>query len=393
MAKKDSKTYMLEHSKAKVELYSKYLSKYIRIIGNDKYTSKINIYDLFCGEGIYDNGGKGSPIACLDVLKNHYLSNEKKICDTKLLFNDINSQKIEKLEKAIENHTNNWKPDNCKVVFSVKMYADIINDVKKEVSNYKEEKALVFIDPYGYKEIDIQDIKDILCNKKSEVLLFLPISFMYRFANKAISKEENDNEQKNAFEPLRNLLQSLDIDDKSYSSVHSFINALKCAFEKFLVDFYIDTFTIARDNKGTYFCLFFFSSHIKGFEKMLETKWEIDKEEGRGWEEEKTQNMFAEKELKTTLEEKLLNILDTPKNNKELYKYILIHGFLPKHANEILAKLQNEQKIEVVLAGDNNTKARKGAFYISYEYFNSAPKVIFSTNKNNLLKSNTLLLF
>ena len=59
---KDSQKIMLDHSKAKVELYGSYLAKYLNIISRDGYTKKIYVYDLFCGEGVYENNGKGSPV-------------------------------------------------------------------------------------------------------------------------------------------------------------------------------------------------------------------------------------------------------------------------------------------------------------------------------------------
>ncbi len=57
MAKKDVKTNLLNHSEAKVRILGEYLKRYLNIISNDGYTQLIKIFDLFCGEGIYENGG------------------------------------------------------------------------------------------------------------------------------------------------------------------------------------------------------------------------------------------------------------------------------------------------------------------------------------------------
>ncbi len=40
---------------------------------------------------------------------------------------------------------------------------------------------------------------------------------------------------------------------------------------------FVDTFTIQKDAQ-TVFCLFFFTRHIRGFEKMLEAKWRFNGE-------------------------------------------------------------------------------------------------------------------
>lgn len=73
MTKRKSQLVMLDHSKAKVLLLQKYLEKYLNIIANDGYTEKINVFDLFCGEGVYENEGEGSPLAILRTLKDLHL--------------------------------------------------------------------------------------------------------------------------------------------------------------------------------------------------------------------------------------------------------------------------------------------------------------------------------
>src|SRR5216110_1143618 len=99
--KKRSQVIMLDHSKAKVLLLRKYLEKYLNIIANDGYTQKINVFDLFCGEGVYDNEGEGSPIAILRTLKDLHFINKAKnkdVIKVDLYFNDKDEFKIEKLK-------------------------------------------------------------------------------------------------------------------------------------------------------------------------------------------------------------------------------------------------------------------------------------------------------
>ena len=75
MAKKDVKTNLFNHSEAKVRLLGEYLKRYLNIISNDGYTKKIHIYDLFCGEGLYENGGEGSPLVIMREIKDLYFKN------------------------------------------------------------------------------------------------------------------------------------------------------------------------------------------------------------------------------------------------------------------------------------------------------------------------------
>ena len=73
MAKmKDSQLIMLEHSKAKVDLFGRYLSIYLNVISRVPFIKKIYLFDLFAGEGKYLNNEKGSPIVAMECIKNHF---------------------------------------------------------------------------------------------------------------------------------------------------------------------------------------------------------------------------------------------------------------------------------------------------------------------------------
>ena len=79
MGKKDIKKNLLDHSGAKVKLLGEYINRYLNIICNDNITKQIFVYDLFCGEGIYDNGGYGSPMVIMKAIKDvHYINVAKK---------------------------------------------------------------------------------------------------------------------------------------------------------------------------------------------------------------------------------------------------------------------------------------------------------------------------
>ena len=74
MDKKNSQINLLNHSEAKIKLFGDYIQKYLNIICNDNYTKSIHIYDLFCGPGVYDNGGEGSPVIALKKIKKHSIA-------------------------------------------------------------------------------------------------------------------------------------------------------------------------------------------------------------------------------------------------------------------------------------------------------------------------------
>ncbi|CAM4389546.1 three-Cys-motif partner protein TcmP [Zobellia nedashkovskayae] len=354
-----SKTNLLNHSEAKVKLFGDYIQKYLNIISNDKYTTDIHLYDLFCGPGIYDNGGEGSPIIALKKIKDtHFKQIKSKGNNLKIncYFNDIDEEKISSLSENIKNNKLYYSSFGSLNLTS-KDYLNIIQELPKELSKYKNEKAFIFIDPYGYKEVKAEHILNLLeCKKKSEVLLWLPIQHMYRFSkNGTPSVLDNFNTQ-------------LGINKDSISNEWDYIGFLKEGFQEYIGNnFFVDSFSLKKE-ENTVFCLFFFSSHIRGYEKMLETKWQIDKEQGKGWEYSGNQpTLFSE--IKTNpLEEDILKFLkETPRKNGEIYEFTLRKGFLTTHATQVLKKIQSLNKISTV--EKDGSKARKGSFYINYENY------------------------
>jgi three-Cys-motif partner protein len=357
--KKDVKMNLLDHSVAKVQLLREYLQRYLGIISNLGYNEKINIYDLFCGEGLYENGGKGSPLVIMDTIADLVASGvvRKEMPPINCHFNDIKKEKVEKLDTIIRNEARYGKHYGD-LMFTVKDYQDEVKELAKKFKQLRNEKAFVFIDPYGYADIHPADVKELLLSKKAEVLLFLPIQFMYRF------------EEKGTPQALIDILDEL-VGYKNWKpndSVWSFIEHLKEAFRSYLPEYFVDTFTIQKD-ANTVFCLFFFSAHIRGFEKMLEAKWKLDDEEGKGWEYTGQQNsLFID--FKTNSPEELLKtFLQEERSNSEIYELTLHAGFLPKHTNEILRDWQNKGMLQVT----GKEKVKKGAFYITYKCYAEEP--------------------
>jgi len=361
---------MYEHSEVKVQLLKLYLERYLNILNLSPYTSDLNIYDLFCSEGVYDNGGKGSPICILETIKPIFVDNllKGKTGRFNCLFNDNDAAKVAKLQATVNQmELNRLQTGGPR--YENKEYKNILTEVVGEINQFQSQKAFIFIDPYGYKDISVQDIKKLLKSKKTEVLLFLPTQFMFRF-------EKNGTPQ-----CLKDFIAELlpETEWPTSSTGLDFIENLKDAFRKNVGnDFFVDSFVITRD-KNQFFCLFFFTSHIYGFDRMLDSKWQIDEEEGRGWsyEGDSLFNQVVKTANTVKFERNLISFLKAgERTNSDIYVFTLHQGHLTKHTNQILSKLQDENRL-IVLQKDGKM-ARKGSFYINYkDHKNSPDKVKF----------------
>ena len=223
----------------------------------------------------------------------------------------------------------------------------MLKEVILQLTKIKDfERALLFIDPWGYKEIDPKDLKEVVKNGKTEVILFLPISFMYRFADKALLDDSFIGGR-----PLEKFLSELfkgklpDTDNQL-----KFINEVKGQFKKYLEINYVDTFTIERGNKN-FFCLFFFTSNKTGYYKMLDAKWDLDEESGRGFRlGSSTQGTFFDEITAVDYTSMVKDLLGSKPviTNQNLFDLGLDKGFLPKHTKKVLDDLKAKGLIELV---------------------------------------------
>jgi three-Cys-motif partner protein len=343
----DPKTNLLEHSEAKVKLYGTYLAKYLNILSRTPYVEKIFLFDLLCGEGIYENGAKGSPIIALETIKEHYYFNHS--CPNMTIwFNDLGYSEVEpgtsKIDRVKRFASNIEIPNNTIVEFCQEDYENLYPKAIRLINKTHRAKGLFFIDPYGYKAVKPSDIRSMLEGNNSEVLLWLPIAFMYRFVNSAIRSDFPGSE------PLREFIVTLFGDNPPvFKSVYDFIEQITSKFRTYLreLGIFVDNFMLERDASNVY-CLFFFTSHIKGYETMLGTKWDMDENRGKGFTINKALS-FSEVQLSGYPIKLETFISGTQyRTNADIYRFGLENGFLPKHTNEILRDWKKEQKLEII---------------------------------------------
>jgi three-Cys-motif partner protein len=346
MKKKTTKHILLPHSKAKINLYVKYLSIYLNILHRVEFVKKIHLYDLFAGEGVYEDGEKGSPVQTVETIKNYYFFNKKSCKDIEVVFNDIGKSDIEpdktKIERVKRFTATIFRPPNVNISYSEKDYNILLPKLIQELNSFNEsDKALLFIDPWGYKDIKPNELKDLLSNGKTELILFLPISFMYRFAEKAIYENFKGGEALEKF-----ITELFGGELPNTTDVIKFILSIKLKLKEYLNMIYIDTFTLKPD-KFNIFCLFFFTHNRKGFEKMIQAKWSIDKDHGKGFEDNTALGLFDEIILSgydNLLRDFIFNSVG--KTNSEVKDFGYENGFLPKHSRDILQVLLKKEIIE-----------------------------------------------
>lgn len=379
-SKPDVKNTMQLHSQAKVKFYEEYLTRYLRILYKSEYIKRINIFDIFCGAGIYDDGRAGSPVVAYNAIKEVFYEN-KGIKKVNLFLNDGDKKRINNVQSILD--VENQKNQCCDINYYNIQAIDFLSKIKKFVGKSKtDERNLIYIDPYGYKDINKDTIDDLMSNKHTEIILFLPISQMYRFTSYAL-----DNSSLNPYKPLNDFICSFFTEEhpiikQEDLTILQYISYLRDAFT-YKNKYYATSYHIER-TKNHYFSLFFLTSHLYGLEKILEVKWDLNEINGSGFNLPTQQlNLFAEYEAEaeqrkiiTVFENELKEYLKQQRTNNEVYRFTLTHEFLPKHVNQILTHMQDSNRINVTDVRTKNP-ARKKSFYISYDNCKDAisPKV------------------
>lgn len=269
------------HSLAKIDCYRKYLGIYYSILLNTSF-EKFYLLDLFAGEGKDIDGKACSSIAAAEVLKSKFSSVQS---NKQVLFylNDAGKSviepgrtKISRVRRFIDELN---LPPCIEVKYSENTFEELIPRVIQRLNQLNTlERALCFIDPFGYKYSRPEVIRELLANKKTELLLFIPICFMHRFAAKSI-KEEGYVEGHHIDEFISTLYRE-DVPD--ISNQVAFIKGIQKQFKEYLQIPYVDVMFIEKE-KNQYFALYFFSNNKLGFQKMLEAKWKIDSDNGHGF--------------------------------------------------------------------------------------------------------------
>ncbi len=124
---------------------------------------------------------------------------------------------------------------------------------------------------------------------------------------------------------------------------------------------FIDEFILTTEDSNIY-CLYFFSFNKIGFRKMIEAKWSLDKEYGRGINREENFNLFSGAYSKNYDEKVLEYIINSEgRSNEELFDFGFENRFLPKHTNEILKRLLDNGQIIV----ESKDGQKANGFYIA----------------------------
>lgn len=344
MAKNHFNTPFDDGTKAKLEIFRNYLKEWLPVFissNENTFWDNIFIYDFFAGEGKDINGILGSSLIILDVLNEF----SDLVANTNVKINVIYNEKDEKTFKILSNNINSFNYNSEKVAVHLynMSFQDLFNELYPKMIIQNSLPKLMILDQFGIKEITNEIFKKLISFKRTDFIFFISSSFVRRF---------NELPEFNSY---------LSISKDNFEDTKPF-HSHKVVFEyyKSMVDtnYMLAPFSI---KKGiNIYGLIFGSNHTLGIEKFLKVGWKINPHTGDAnynIDEEKIiegqPSLFEEDNTikKLGLLESVIRNLIISQNETSLHKVYLKtleFGCLPKHCNEVIRKLEKENKIQPV---------------------------------------------
>lgn len=271
------------HSIAKHNVLRAYLSRYLEVLNiNPRIPSfKIYLIDGFCGGGqyIHERSGElqsGSPSIILDTVRNAEIAiNLKRENNLKILakyyFVDDNPHAIKFLKEHL--NASGYIDRLHDITFINGMFTQqatkIISDIE---SQSKKSRAIFILDQYGYKDVPLQNIREIFRRlPHAEIVLTIATDWIIDYINdsdasKAIIKEVG----------LTSLTE-LSIEETKKQQTWRFIiqkHLLKSFQDESGAAFYTPFF-IKSNNSNRSYWLVHLSMHERARNEMIQVHWEL----------------------------------------------------------------------------------------------------------------------
>jgi three-Cys-motif partner protein len=344
---------MTPHTHAKHLLLKRYLDRWFPILGNQE--KAINYIDGFAGPGEYQSGDEGSPQIAIRAAKAH-VQNGSLSPDVEIHFSFVEADpdSADHLKKRLANLQT---PRSFAIEVVPGEFAQVMSAELDRINKNGMSLAptFAFVDPFGFSGIPHELMARILRFPKCEVFVNIMVEFINRFL-------EHPNEQIVAHFPQTfGTAEVLKIPERigdREAAILSLYRTQLCRLAK-----YVGRFDMHGKRDQKTYSLFFATNHPRGFEKMKEAMWSVDKVDGAKFSDADPGEAYAFElfgfwPLWDLLFDKFQGqrVL-----MRDLERYVIEKtDFLPTHARSILKECERKGDIAVeTVAG---YKRRAGTF-------------------------------
>lgn len=341
------------HTVAKHLILKRYLDAWFPILG--RYNDRINYIDGFAGPGEYEGGEKGSPLLAIDAARSHIQGGTLPANVTiRFFFIEACPESAADLQCRLARLQ---LPPQCRTRVIQGDFASVIGGVLDDLRSSGRILAptFAFVDPFGFSGIPLNLMARILSYPKCEVFVNVMVDFINRFL------------QHPSDAVVAHFPETFGTDEVLRIPAHTGdrIAALLDLYRRQLKSQarFVGRFDMhGRSDRKTY-SLFFASNSPKGFEKMKEAMWSVDKAQGAKFSDAdpKGRMSFDLFGYEPLWNEMAARFDGQQVSMKEVERFVVEEtDYLPTHARSLLKGHEERGDIEVVpVAG---YKRRKGTF-------------------------------
>lgn len=268
------------HTKAKHELYSRYLSKWMPIMIQGKWGGDVTYAEGFSGPGIYLDDAPGSPIIAFRTIRDDQslrTAQRRKSKPLRMLFVEKDGARSARLFDELT------QASHPIALADLPVRANLLVDVKKGSCEPDLEKLLTqhqcwgkpilaVLDTWG-SSVPIDLVRRIGQNPSSEVLITIQPQFFSRFATATDITHGDKVFGGTWWREVANQPS----DRKTRWLIERYREVIREAGFTHVLDFEL------IDTRGASLYLIFGTSHDRGLQKMKEAMWEVDATAGSGY--------------------------------------------------------------------------------------------------------------
>jgi three-Cys-motif partner protein len=344
---------MTPHTAAKHLLLERYLDRWFPILG--RHHRAINYIDGFAGPGEYQDGEAGSPQIAIEAAKAHV---ERGTLDPNV---EIHFSFVEADPESAENLGRKLSalqhPPSFKVEVTPGQFAETIGTELRRLEQSGQAPAPIFafVDPFGFSGIPLDLMARILRYPRCEVLVNIMVEFINRFL-------KHPNDQVLAHFPRTfGTDEVLDIPRRHGDRVSQILALYRAQLAGLAK--YVGRFDMhGRRDQKTY-SLFFASNHPRGFEKMKEAMWSVDKAQGLRFSDADPGDSYAFEMFPfwPLWDQLLARFAGQTVLMEDVEQFVIEHtDFLPTHARSIFKEC--ERKGELTVEAVSEYRRRPGTY-------------------------------
>jgi len=267
-----------DHTEAKHSLLVAFFNKWVSI--HSEYFAKrgsglVRVYDGFAGPGVYTGGESGSPLILMRALcTNPRLHGRWAGVHYELLFVEKDRRraamlrgKLEEFESAMRERGPGWT-DRLRWIVTCGRYEDNVPQTATGDS-----ALFLFLDPFGYSHVPMTLTQDLIQQPKSDTLIFLPLSFVNRFAGRE--------GQERALDRFFGTPAWRDVPDGP-GRPKALLALFQAQLRKAGLEWVLP-FRLKPEERGNAYWIVGGSAHLSGFASIKEGFWAVDPINGQGF--------------------------------------------------------------------------------------------------------------